>query len=210
MAGGSGISASFCWSFNRIALRLIEHGGPRSQVKSVFKSEWRNVETVETGSREILIRECIDRVLELEEDVELVEADLSGSSRSGLLRVYIYTHAGVTVEDCTRISRRLSREIDHEEELLGSLSIEVSSPGLDRKLQTRRDFEMAIGEVLKLKIEEDGGSRAVIGRLTEVGEDSLLLDPPPAESGSTKKKNENEPKRISLSSVLEGSIEVLM
>lgn len=165
---------------------------------------------METGSREILIRECIDRVLELEEDVELVEADLSGSSRSGLLRVYIYTHAGVTVEDCTRISRRLSREIDHEEELLGSLSIEVSSPGLDRKLQTRRDFEMAIGEVLKLKIEEDGGSRAVIGRLTEVGEDSLLLDPPPAESGSTKKKNENEPKRISLSSVLEGSIEVLM
>ena len=166
---------------------------------------------METGSREILIRECIDRVLELEEDVELVETDLSGSSKSGLLRVYIYTHTGVTVEDCTRVSRRLSREIEHEEELQGSLSIEVSSPGLDRKLRTRRDFMMAIGEVLNLKIEENEGSRAVLGRLTEVGEDSLLLDPPPAGSGSKKKKKkETEPQRIPLSSILEGSIEVLM
>ena len=165
---------------------------------------------METGSREIQIRECIDRVLELEEDVELVETDLSGSSKSGLLRVYIYTPTGVTVEDCTRVSRRLSREIEHEEELQGSLSIEVSSPGLNRKLRTRRDFVMAIGEVLNLKIEENEGSRAVIGRLTEVGEDSLLLDPPPAGSGSKKKKNETEPQRIHLSSVLEGSIEVLM
>jgi len=165
---------------------------------------------VETGSREILIRECLDRILELEEEVELVETDFSGSSKSGLLRVYIYKPTGVTVEDCTRVSRRLSREIEHEQELQGSLSIEVSSPGLDRKLRTRRDFTMAIGEVLNLQIEENEGSRAVIGRLTEVGEDSLLLDPPPAGSGSKKKKKEIEPQRIPLSSVREGSIEILM
>lgn len=165
---------------------------------------------METGSREILILECIDRVLELEEDVELVESDISGSSKSGQLRVYIYTPTGVTVDDCMRISRRLSREIEHEEELQGSLSIEVSSPGLDRKLRTRRDFVMAIGEVLNLKIEENEGSKAVLGRLMEVGEDSLLLDPPPAGSASKKKKKATEPQRIPLSSVLEGTIEVLM
>ena len=165
---------------------------------------------METTSREILIRDCIDRVLELEEDVELFQTDLSGSSKSGLLRVYIYKATGVTVEDCTRVSRRLSREIEHEEELQGLLSIEVSSPGLGRKLQTRHDFEMVIGEVLKLKIEKNAGSRSVLGRLTEVGEDSLLLDPIPAGSGSKKKKNEAEPQRIPLSTVMEGSIEVLM
>ena len=88
---------------------------------------------------------CIERVLELESDIELVESTLSGKGRSALLRVFIHKPGGVTIDDCARISRRISRELEYDEELQEAYTIEVSSPGLDRKLHTRRDFERVQG-----------------------------------------------------------------
>jgi len=165
---------------------------------------------VEEDKRQKMVEECIDRVLELEGDLELVEASISGSGRSAKLRVYIYKTAGVTVEDCARISRGLRRELEHEPELADSFSIEVSSPGLDRKLRTRRDFERAVGEVLFLSVEDEEGARSIGGRLTEVEEEALLLDPIPGGGGRGGENAVGDPFRIPLSSVREGSIEILM
>jgi ribosome maturation factor RimP len=159
-----------------------------------------------------LVAESIQRTLELEDDTELVEFRMGGKPGSATLRVFIYRAAGVTVEDCTRVSRRLSRELESQEEVQQMFAIEVSSPGLDRKLNSREDFQRALGEVLKVTVTEEGGEeRSVRGLLTEVDEGSLLFDPPPERSRSGKADAAGiEPFRIRLDRVVVGKIEVLL
>ncbi len=65
---------------------------------------------------------------------ELVEVELSGTARHSLLRVYIDGPAGVTVDDCARVSNQLSAILDVEDFIAGRYTLEVSSPGLDRPL----------------------------------------------------------------------------
>ena len=165
---------------------------------------------MDVNRKQTLVEGCIGRVLEFEDKLELVEATVSGKGGSSLLRVYIYKPSGVTIEDCARVSRRLSRELEHEPGLDEYFNIEVSSPGLDRRLQTRRDFERAVGEVLHLKVKDKQGMRSVRGRLTEVEEETLLLDLPPEKAGGSKTKVSGDPTRVHISSIREGSIEVSM
>ncbi len=161
---------------------------------------------------QVLIDTAIERVLELEEDLELVEATVSGRPGNARLRVYIYRPEGVTVDDCARFSRRLSRELEAEEELRQTLTIEVSSPGLDRQLTTRRDFERVIGELLRVEVaDNEGGQRTVRGILTGVEEAALLMDPPPPEKGRRDSGASNgKAFRISLEGIVAGKIEVVM
>jgi len=159
-----------------------------------------------------LVAESINRALELEDGTELVEFKLGGGPGNATLKVFIYRESGVTVEDCARVSRRLSRELEPSEAGQAAYAIEVSSPGLDRKLTSRRDFERAVGEVLNVTVaEEDGTERSMRGLLTEVGEESLLFDPPPDGSGGRKEGVAGSaPFRIRLDRVVAGKIEVLL
>ncbi len=159
---------------------------------------------------ERLIEECIERTLELEEETELVEFTVAGSVGNAALKVFVYRPQGVTVEDCARVSRRLSRELESREELQQSYSIEVSSPGLDRKLTEKRDFERALGEVLKVRVRnEDGVESDVLGLLTGVEEEDLLFDPPRERmKGAEKGAAKGDPFRISLNRIIVGRIEV--
>jgi len=166
---------------------------------------------VETGDWKARIEEHIARALELEDDIEVVETVLPGSSAGGRIAIYIYRPEGVRVEDCARINRRLSRDFEHDPELLGRFSIEVSSPGLDRPLTTRRDFERSVGELLSLEIrgEDEHKTETRRGILTDVRDDHLLLDPPP-EGGGGRSDEPGKPFRIPLETVREGTIEVVL
>jgi ribosome maturation factor RimP len=147
---------------------------------------------------------CLDRALESEPDVELVEYTVSRARRP-LLRVFLYKPTGITVDDCARINRRLSRELEAEEQLSGRFTVEVSSPGLDRKLVTRRDFERAVGEVVRVRYRHQGSEQEATGLLTEVEAGALLLEPPRrGRSG----EGAGEPFRVPLEGIMQGTIVV--
>ena len=76
--------------------------------------------------------------------------------RGALLRVYIDSEAGIDLEDCEQVSRRLSGILDVEDPIAGEYLLEVSSPGLDRLLFTRAHYEQFIGET---ESEVVGGNR---------------------------------------------------
>jgi ribosome maturation factor RimP len=103
---------------------------------------------------------------------ELVDLE---SSRGGLLRVFIDSPRGITVEDCARVSNHLSRAlavegIDYER-------LEVSSPGLDRPLKRLEDFTRFAGRKVSVKLRLPlGGRRRYEGRLTGVEEGRVLLE----------------------------------
>jgi ribosome maturation factor RimP len=77
---------------------------------------------------------------------ELWEIEYSPGRGSGLLRLYIDAPAGVSVDDCERVSRAVSELLDAEDPIPGQYTLEVSSPGIERPLRTAEQFARYAGE----------------------------------------------------------------
>lgn len=109
---------------------------------------------------------------------ELVELELQLGQRSGLLRLYIDSEAGITLEDCERVSHQVSALLDVEDPIPGRYNLEVSSPGLDRVLRTPAHFKRFTGERLKLETREPSpeGRRRYTGVLLEAGAEGIAVD----------------------------------
>jgi ribosome maturation factor RimP len=110
--------------------------------------------------------------------VELVEVELKGGGKARTLKVTIDKPEGVTHEDCANVSRDLSTILDVEDVVAGgSYLLEVSSPGLDRKLLTAEDYRRFAGSRVKLMTREPvNGNRHFEGRLKSFLDGKLTLE----------------------------------
>ncbi len=126
----------------------------------------------------------LDRVREIAERIaasigfELVEVELHGSGKARRLRVFIDKPQGVTHEDCADYSREIGTILDVEDVIPGgSYVLEVSSPGLDRKLLKPADFERFQGSLVKFSTHEAiDGNRHFQGRLVQFDGGQLTVD----------------------------------
>jgi ribosome maturation factor RimP len=126
----------------------------------------------------------IDRVRDIASRVassrglELVELDLRGGGKKRMLRLTIDKPDGVTHEDCANISRELGTILDVEDVIPGgSYLLEVSSPGLDRRLSSAKDYQRFTGSLVKLTTREPvNGNRHFEGRLEAFQDGRLSLD----------------------------------
>ena len=112
------------------------------------------------------IQEIVDRVAR-SSGREVVEVDLRGGGKSRMLRIFIDKPGGVTHDDCSSFSREVGTIFDVEDAVPGgSYMLEVSSPGLDRKLSKPSDFDRFTGSLVKLMTRDPvDGSRHFEGRL---------------------------------------------
>jgi len=110
--------------------------------------------------------------------VEVVEIELRGGGKARMLRIFIDKPGGVTHEDCATLSREVSTIFDVEDAMPGgSYTLEVSSPGLDRKLFRPADFERFQGSRVKLTTKDPvNGNRHFEGRLEHFESGRLTLD----------------------------------
>jgi ribosome maturation factor RimP len=99
------------------------------------------------------IEEIAQRVAE-SEGLEIVEVELKGGGKSQVLRISIDKPAGVTHADCELISQQVGTILDVEDLIPGSYTLEVSSPGVERKLTKPRDYERFQGRKLKVTLRE--------------------------------------------------------
>ena len=88
------------------------------------------------------------------EGIEIVEIDLKGSGRHQVLLIVIDKPAGVTHGDCEFISQQVSAILDVEDIVRGTYNLEVSSPGVERKLVKWRDWERFTGQKAKVVLRE--------------------------------------------------------
>jgi ribosome maturation factor RimP len=89
------------------------------------------------------------------EGIEIVDVELAGGGGSRLLRVYIDKPAGVSHADCESISQQVGTILDIEDVVPGGrYTLEVSSPGIERKLTKPRDFERFQGSRVKIQLRE--------------------------------------------------------
>jgi ribosome maturation factor RimP len=110
--------------------------------------------------------------------LEVVEIELRGGGKARMLRVFIDKPGGVTHEDCAEFSRELGTILDVEDIVTGnSYLLEVSSPGLDRKLFRPADFERFTGSRIKLTTRNPlNGNRHFEGKLERFENGRLTID----------------------------------
>jgi ribosome maturation factor RimP len=107
------------------------------------------------------VTEIVDRA-GLSDGIEAVEVQFLGSGNSRLLRIFIDKPAGITHGDCEKISQYVSTVLDVEDVVPGGrYTLEVSSPGVDRKLSRPKDFERFTGRPIKLVLHEPVDGRKV-------------------------------------------------
>lgn len=142
----------------------------------------------------------LDRVREIAERVaasnglEVLGVEFRGSGQARMLRVFLDKPnsadpiAGVTHGDCADFSREFGTILDVEDAVPGSYTLEVSSPGLDRKLAKASDFERFTGTRVKVTTKEPVNSnRHFEGRLESFRDGRLTLDVSVASKKSRKK-----------------------
>ncbi|NNC40954.1 MAG: ribosome maturation factor RimP [Acidimicrobiia bacterium] len=110
------------------------------------------------------------------ERLELDDLEMLGQGSGRILRVVI-DGADVGVDHLAELSRGISRLLDHESDLDGSYTLEVTSPGLERRLRRPAHYSKSIGKevTVKTRVEIDGERRHE-GTLIASDEDGLLVD----------------------------------
>lgn len=127
---------------------------------------------------EILAKVAViaDRVAR-SEGLEIVDIELLGGGSARLLRVFIDKPGGVNHGDCENVSHQLGTILDIEDVMPGgSYTLEVSSPGIERKLTRARDFERFVGRKAKIVLRQPlDNRRRWEGRLAAFAEDTITL-----------------------------------
>ncbi len=110
--------------------------------------------------------------------IEIAEVQIRGAGKSRLVRVYIDKPGGVTHADCELVSQKLGQLLDDENVIPGdAYTLEVSSPGVERRLSKPRDFERVVGQKIKLTMVEPlEGHTSLEGKLEQISDGTLGVE----------------------------------
>lgn len=129
------------------------------------------------------IEEIARRVVE-SEGMELVEVEIKGGGSQRLVRIYIDKPEGVTHADCELVSQQVGTIFDVEDVVPGGrYTLEVSSPGLERKLLKPQDYERFRGKKVKVTLRDPiEGRQHWEGTIAGIEGSSIALETAPGET----------------------------
>lgn len=116
------------------------------------------------------------------EEVELVDVELAG----GVLRVTVDRDGGLDLDAISGLTRRISRLLDEDDPVPGRYTLEVSSPGLERKLRTPAQFRRSVGATVALRtVAGADAPRRLRGVLVAADDAGLTVEPTEAEGAAS-------------------------
>jgi ribosome maturation factor RimP len=131
---------------------------------------------MEPNSIESKVRSLAEKAA-AERGLEFVHLELAGTKRNQVLRIFIDKPGGVTVEDCSEVSRGVEAAMDADDFMPGPYVLEVSSPGLDRELYSLADFVKFVGSKAKAKVRDtDGKAKSYNGRIVAVEGEEITFE----------------------------------
>jgi ribosome maturation factor RimP len=108
--------------------------------------------------------------------MELVHLELRREGAGLVLRLFIDKNGGVTLDDCARISRLVSSQLDADDPIPNRYTLEVSSPGIDRPLVRDQDYSRFTGHFIRLTTAAPlEGQRRFSGRLIGLADGNVRL-----------------------------------
>lgn len=109
--------------------------------------------------------------------IELVHVEIAGTKRDAVVRIYIDKEGGVTLDDCSNVSRGVEEVLDAEDLIPSRYVLEVSSPGIERQLYSLDDFVKFTGRLAKVKTKtETNGQRNFVGNIVAVDGNKITFD----------------------------------
>lgn len=122
------------------------------------------------------LRKLLEPTIE-RQGYELADLEASFRGKGGVLRIFIDHPDGISLDDCEKTSRAVSALLDVEEPLPGQYNLEVSSPGLDRKLTKIEHFQRFTGETLKVALRFPlEGRKRFRGTLVSVDDKNIVVE----------------------------------
>jgi len=107
--------------------------------------------------------------------VVLYDTEVVNENDEKIVRVYIVKKEGITLEDCTKVSHIISPLLDLEPPVSGEYRLEVSSPGIERKLTKLDHLKLSVGDLIKATIKEGDKSIKIKGELLSVDGDKIKV-----------------------------------
>jgi ribosome maturation factor RimP len=112
-----------------------------------------------------------------QKQVELVDMEYKREGSRLVLRILVDKPQGITLDECTDINKLLGDVFDKEDAIPSSYTLEVASPGLDRKLKKMKDFRREIGKQVRVHTYEAiDGKKTHVGKLMGTGEDTIVVE----------------------------------
>jgi len=105
--------------------------------------------------------------------VEFVQSEILGTKKNPTVRIYIDKPEGVTLDDCSAVSRVVESILDSDDLIPHSYTLEVSSPGLERGLFSLGDFERFVGHKAKIKTRD---RKSLTGRIVGVDGGVVIIE----------------------------------
>ena len=123
--------------------------------------------------------EQLAETLVASEGMELVDLEYRREGRRWMLRLFIDKDDGVTLDDCSSISRELGDLLDVKDIIPQAYVLEVSSPGLNRRIRKKEDFARFAGQKVKLRLVAPiDGRRKIVGELEGVEDEAVVVAAP--------------------------------
>ena len=124
----------------------------------------------------VRVEDCVREIVEAE-GVELLHVDYWPKGDSPVLRVYIDKPGGVNLSDCEKVSKHVSVVLDVEDLISQQYVLEVSSPGLERPLFKKSDYELYLDREVRLTtIEKIQSRKSFKGYIRRISGDTLDLE----------------------------------
>ena len=104
-------------------------------------------------------------------DVNFYDTQTVMENNHKIFRIFITSKDGISLEKCAEISRVISPILDLNPPISGNYFLEVSSPGIERKLKTLHHFKCSIGSDIKIK---EYSTKILKGKLLDVSDDGII------------------------------------
>jgi len=109
--------------------------------------------------------------------IELVDLEFKPEGGKWILRLYIDTSDGVTLDLCAQVSRQVGALLDMEDAIEHPYNLEVSSPGINRVIRKEKDFQMFAGSPVRIKTRRKlQGRRNFSGTLRGIENSKIIVD----------------------------------
>ena len=109
--------------------------------------------------------------------VEFVHLEIAGTKRNQIVRIFADKDGGITIDDCSNVSKAVEEAMDADDFMPAAYVLEVSSPGLDRELYSLSDFEKFTGKLAKIKMKPDfDGPKSLNGLIVKVEGNEITFE----------------------------------
>ena len=148
-------------------VRLYEESGPLRPLFYLIRMAETVVERVWALAEPLVAHEGL----------EIVDVEFRREGRGTVLRLFLDREGGVTLDDLARLSRQLGDVFDVHDAVPGAYTLEVSSPGINRRLRRPDHFRRYLGETVRVRtVAPVEGRRNFHGKLADVGTDGITVD----------------------------------